>query len=133
MPISSTEKSSISLIPKQYPFLNTLKGKLSTSSYTVPTKVCVVLAQEMYDKLSPAKQKKLMDKAKNMSKGISGSRGNVLVDDEDKSRFEKFIEETKYFGKKYESKVFKTSIRRAFGEKTKVGTIKLPKISKSNA
>lgn len=133
MPISSTEKSSISLIPKQYPFLKTLKGKLSTDSYTVPTKVCVVLAQEMYDELSPAKQKKLMDKAKNMSKGISGSRGNVLVDDEDKSRFEKFIEETKYFGKKYESKVFKTSIRGAFGEKTKVGTIKLPKISKSNA
>ena len=32
--------------------------------------------------------------------------------------------------KKYESKVFKTSIRCAFGEKTKVGTIK---ISKSNA
>ena len=127
MPISSKEKSSISLIPKQYPFLNILKGKLSTDSYTVPTKICVVLAQEMYKKLSPAQKKKLMDKAKNMSKGISGSRGNVLIDDEDKSRHEKYIEETKFFGKKYGPKVYKTSIRGAFGKETKVGTIKIPK------
>ena len=54
--------------------------------------------------------------------------GGFLIDSK-----RKYIEETKYFGKKYESKVFKTSIRCAFGEKTKVGTIKLPKISKSNA
>ena len=46
-----------------------------------------------------------------------------LIDDEDKSRHEKYIEETKFFGKKYGPKVYKTSIKGAFdGEKTKVGT-----------
>ena len=127
MPISSKEKSSISLIPKQYPFLNVLKGKLSTDSYTVPTKVSIVLLKDIYDKLSKTEKKKFMDKAQNISKGISGSRGNVLVDDEDKSRHEKYIEETKFFGKKYGPKVYKTSIRGAFGKETKVGTIKIPK------